>query len=60
MANFNQMELNSIREVVGCHVTVAAKLSTYANACQDPQIKQMFQQAATEAQKGAQKLVQML
>ena len=60
MANLNQMELSSIREVVSCHVTTAAKLNTYANQCQDPHIKQMFQQAATEAQKSAQKLVQML
>ena len=60
MANLNQMELNSIREVVGCHITVASKLGAYANQCQDPQIKQMFTQAATEAQKGAHKLVQML
>jgi len=60
MANFNQMELSSIREVVGCHITTANKLSTYANQCNDPQIKQMFQQAATEAHKSAQKLVQML
>jgi len=60
MANFNQMELNSIREVVGCHVTAANKLQSYANQCQDAQIKQMFQQASTEAQKSAQKLIQML
>lgn len=60
MPNLNQMELSSIREVVGCHCTTAAKLQTYANQCQDPQIKQMFQQASTEAQKSADKLIQML
>ena len=60
MANLNQMELSSIREVVGCHITVASKLNSYASQCQDPQIRQMFQQAAGEAQKSAQKLIQML
>ena len=60
MANLNQMELSSIREVVSCHITTASKLGAFANQCQDPQIKQMFQQAATESQKSAQKLIQML
>jgi hypothetical protein len=60
MANLNQMELSSIREVVGCHITTANKLQNYASQCQDPQIKQMFQQASQEAQKSAQKLIQML
>ena len=60
MANLNQMELSSIREVVGCHITTANKLEAYSNQVQDPQIKQMFQQAAGEAHKSAQKLVQML
>ncbi|MDR1705915.1 MAG: hypothetical protein LBS19_14700 [Clostridiales bacterium] len=60
MPNFNQMELSSIREVVGGHQTTAAKLNAYASQCQDQQIKQMFQQAAGEAQKSAQQLIQML
>ena len=60
MPNLNQMELSSIREVVGCHITCANKLDAYANQCQDPQIRQMFQQASQEAHKSAQKLVQML
>jgi hypothetical protein len=54
------MEANSIREIVGCHQTSSAKLAAYAEACQDQQIKQMFQQASQEAKTGAQKLIQML
>ena len=60
MANISQSELNSIREVVACHLTTASKLSTYASACQDAQVKQMFQTAAGQAQKSAQTLLQML
>ncbi len=59
-ANLSQMELNSIREIVSCHQTIASKLSTYANQCQDQHIKQMFSQAAQEAQKSVQNLIQML
>ena len=60
MPNLNQLELSSIREVAGCHQTTACKLNNYANQCADPQIKQMFTQAAQEASKSAQKLIQML
>ena len=60
MANLNQMELSSIRELTGSHITMANKLGAYANQCQDPQIRQMFQQAAQDCQKSAQKLIQML
>ncbi len=60
MPNFTQPEVNSIREIVASHQTMSAKLSAYANQCQDIQIKQMFSQAAQEAQKSAQTLLQML
>ena len=60
MAKMNQMELNSIREVALCHQMAASKLTGYAAQCQDPQIKQMFSQAAGEAKKSAQNLIQML
>jgi len=60
MTNLNQMEFNSIREIVAGHQTMAAKLGTYANNCSDTQIKQMFQQSATEATKNVQNLLQMI
>jgi len=60
MANVNLQELNSIRECVGSHQTTSAKLSEYANKCTDPQVKQMFSQASTQAAQAAQKLTQML
>lgn len=60
MANFNQSEFNSIREIAGAHQTMACKLSDYANQCQDPQIKQMFSQASESAKQSAKNLTQML
>ena len=60
MSQLNQMELNSIREIVSGHITSAAKLSAYANQCKDSKVKQMLQSASTQAEQGAQKLIQML
>ena len=60
MTGLKQSELNSIREVAACHQTVANKLNTYANQVTDPNIKQMFTQASTQARQGAQNLIQML
>ncbi|MCL1936159.1 MAG: hypothetical protein FWF57_07300 [Defluviitaleaceae bacterium] len=60
MSNRNQAELNSIREIVSCHMTSACKLDDYANKCTDPQIKQMFSQSAQSARQSASKLTNML
>lgn len=56
MSQLNEMELQNIRHIAGNHKMIAAKLTDYANQCQDTQIKQMFQQAAQSAQQGVQKL----
>ncbi len=60
MTNLSQSELNSIREVVTGHQTMACKLKSFANQVQDAQIKQMFSKASQDAQQSAQKLIQML
>ena len=60
MTGLRQSELNSIREVAAAHQTVAHKLSSYAEQVSDPNIKQMFTQASTKANQGAQNLIQML
>lgn len=60
MAALSQTELNLIRETVMSHQTSASKLSDYAGRCQDDKIKKMFQNASQEAEKSAQKLIQML
>lgn len=60
MAQLNQLELQNVRHLVGGHQTIACKLNDYANQCQDQQIKQMFQQAATSAQNTTQRLMGLL
>lgn len=60
MTQLNQLELQNLRQLVGGHQTVAAKLNDYANQCQDAQVKQIFQQAATSAQNTTQKLMGFL
>lgn len=60
MTGLKQSELNWIREVVSAHKMTASKLQSYADQVQDPQIKQMFAQASTQANQAAQNLLQML
>ena len=60
MAQLNQMELQHLRELIGSHDTAYQKLSTYAQQATDPQIKQMFQKSAQDAQNTKQKLLSML
>lgn len=60
MTNLTQSELNSIREVVTGHQTMACKLKSFSGQVQDAQIKQMFTKASQDAQQSAQKLIQML
>lgn len=60
MAQLTQPELSSIREIASAHITTCAKLKSYANSCKDPSIRQMFSTAATQAEQGATKLMQML
>lgn len=60
MPNLSYSELNSIREVVTCHLTTASKLNSFAESCEDQQIKQMFNQASQQAKQSAQNLIQML
>ncbi|MGI5911456.1 MAG: hypothetical protein ACOX6E_02575 [Syntrophomonadaceae bacterium] len=58
--NINQMELQSLRHLIGAHENNEKKLNFYASQAQDPQIKQMFQQSAQSASQTRQKLLSFL
>jgi len=58
--NLNQMELQNLRHLIGSHETAEKKLNFYAEQCNDPQIKQMFQQSAKSASQTRQKLLSFL
>ncbi len=60
MPSFTNKELDSIKDLVATHQVLASKLTTYSNSCQSSDVKQMFQTAATEAQRSAQNLIQIL
>lgn len=58
--NINQMELQTLRHLIGSHETAEKKLNFYASQIQDPQIRQMFQQSAQSASQTRQKLLSFL
>ncbi|NLJ98157.1 MAG: hypothetical protein GX320_02665 [Tissierellia bacterium] len=60
MGNINQQELQSLREIIGGHQTMATKFDFYSNQCQDPQLKQMFKQSSQDAQTTATSLINSL
>ncbi|MFA6807814.1 MAG: hypothetical protein WCR27_02355 [Eubacteriales bacterium] len=56
----NKIELENLRHLIGSHETAFQKLSTYSQQASDPQIKQMFQKSAQEAQSTKQQLISFL
>lgn len=60
LQNVTQQELNSVKEIAGAHLTMSSKFEAYANQVQDPQFKQMFKQASTDAMTTATNLINSL
>jgi hypothetical protein len=60
MTQLNKLEIQNLRHLIGSHETAYQKLSTYANQATDPQIKQLFQQSAQDAQNTKTKLLSLL
>lgn len=60
MQQINSQELENLRHLIGAHETGAKKLEQYAEQCNDPEIKQMFQQSANSAKQTKQKLMSFL
>ncbi len=58
--NLTQMELQNLRHLIGGHATTEKKLRFYASQCQDPQIRQMFEQSAQSAADTRNKLMSFL
>lgn len=49
MSQINQLELQNLRELIGCHETLVNKLKFFANQCQDPKLRNMMQQSSQSA-----------
>ena len=60
MPKLNEVELQNVRHLIGEHDMSYQKLSSYARECTDPQIRQMFEKSAQDAQNTKQKLMGFL
>ncbi|MFO7295790.1 MAG: hypothetical protein FWJ59_05815 [Caldicoprobacter sp.] len=60
VAQLNQLELQNLRHLIGAHETAYQKLQMYAQQADDPQIRQMFQKSAQDAQRAKQQLLSLL
>ena len=60
MAQLNQLELQNLRHLIGAHETAYQKQQVYAQQADDPQVKQMFQKSAQDAQRAKQQLISLL
>ncbi len=60
MSQLNQIELQNLRHLIGAHDTACEKMKTYAQQCNDPQVKQYFEKSAQDAQQTKQQLMSFL
>ncbi|NLP26306.1 MAG: hypothetical protein GX365_03050 [Clostridiales bacterium] len=60
MSQLSQVELQSLRHLIGSHENSAQKLEIYAQQATDPQIKSYFEKSARDAQQTKQKLMSFL
>lgn len=60
LQNLTQQDLQSVREIASSHIMMSSKFDFYSNQVQDPQLKQMFKQAGTDAMTTATNLVNSL
>lgn len=58
--NLTQLELQTLRHLIGSHETAEKKLNFYASQCKDQQAQQMFKQSAQSASQTRQKLLSFL
>lgn len=60
MVNLTMTELQNLRHFIGSSCTCNAKLTDYANKAVDPQVKQLFTQAAQDSLNTKQTLMSFL
>ncbi len=60
MAEISVLDLQNLRHLIVGYTTTHAKMTDYAAKAQDPEVKQLFQQAADSAMKNKQDLMKFL
>ena len=60
MAEISVLDLQNLRHLIGGYDTTHCKMTDYANQATDPEVKQLFQDAANSALKNKQDLMKFL
>ena len=60
MSEISVLDLQNLRHLITGYDTTHSKMTDYANQAQDPQVKQLFQDAANSAMKNKQDLMKFL
>ena len=60
MAEISILDLQNLRHLIGGYETTHCKMTAYAEQANDPQIKQLFQDAANSAMQNKQDLMRFL
>ena len=60
MTELSVLDLQNLRHLIGGYDTSHCKMQDYANQAQDPQVKQLFQDAANSAMQHRQELMKFL
>lgn len=60
MSHLTNVELDSLRHLIGCHELGAKKLGAYAQTAQDSQLKTWCQRQAEECNRAKQELMSFL
>lgn len=60
MPGLNQMDLQNLRHLIGVETVAAKELNMFAQQCNDPQLKNFLQNAATKADQNSKTLMGFL
>ncbi|MCI8293352.1 MAG: hypothetical protein HFH53_07455 [Hespellia sp.] len=60
MTDISILDLQNLRHLIGGYSTTHCKMQDYASQAKDPEVKQLFQQAADSAMKNKQELMKFL
>lgn len=60
MEEISILDLQNLRHLIGGYSTTHCKMTDYTSKAQDPEVKQLFQNAAQSAMKNKQELMKFL
>ncbi|MBU3840547.1 MAG: hypothetical protein IAA25_06135 [Candidatus Ruminococcus intestinipullorum] len=60
MTEISILDLQNLRHLIGGYTTTHCKMTEYASQAQDPEVKQLFHDAANSAMKNKENLMKFL